>query len=88
MDLLTPELARSVEVVATVWHSCGPVYLIEYEKDGLLVPEGDERGFAEALWRLRTKPGLATRLGTAGREKVRRDYELGVVGQRLLSVLS
>jgi len=66
----------------------GPLHLIEHEKDGLLVAEGDERGLAEALWRLRTEPGLAARLGAQGREKVRRDYECGLVAERLRAVLT
>jgi len=34
----------------------GVRHLIEHEKDGLMVPEGDDEGLAEALWRLHADP--------------------------------
>jgi glycosyltransferase involved in cell wall biosynthesis len=65
----------------------GPRHLISHGDDGLLVPEGDEQALAQALWRLHTEPGLGERLGARGREKVRRDYSLRDVAERLLAVL-
>ena len=75
--------ARPVVAFATG----GPRYLIEDEVDGLLVPEGDESALGEALWRLRSEPGLAARLGMAGREKVRRLYLVGPVAAQLMAML-
>ena len=66
----------------------GVRHLIEHEHDGLLVEEGDERGLAEALWRLRSNPEFAACLGARGREKVLRDYELEVAVGRLWEVLT
>jgi glycosyltransferase involved in cell wall biosynthesis len=66
----------------------GPRHLISHGEDGLLVPEGDEQALAQALWRVHTEPGLGERLGARGREKVRRDYSLRDVAERLLAVLA
>jgi glycosyltransferase involved in cell wall biosynthesis len=66
----------------------GPLHLITHEVDGLLVPEGDESALAEALWRVQTEPGLARRLGAAGREKVSEHYLVGPVVDQLMKVLS
>ena len=43
---------------------------------GLLVPAGDPLALAEALAQLADQPALATRLGEAGRERVRRHFSL------------
>jgi len=66
----------------------GPLHLISHEVDGLLVPEGDETALAEALWRVQTEPGLAQRLGAAGREKVRQNYLVGPVADGMMKVLA
>jgi glycosyltransferase involved in cell wall biosynthesis len=59
----------------------GPSYLVEHEKDGLLVTEGDTHGLAEALWRLRSDPDLCRRLGEAGFAKVQAFTAERVAGQ-------
>ncbi len=41
---------------------------------GLITPEGDAEALAAALARLRDEPGLALRLGRAGRERVQARY--------------
>src|SRR5579859_4999460 len=43
---------------------------------GLLVPAGDPLALAEALARFADQPALASRLGEAGRERVRRQFSL------------
>jgi glycosyltransferase involved in cell wall biosynthesis len=43
---------------------------------GLLVPAGDPLALAEALAQLADQPALASRLGEAGRERVRRHFSL------------
>ena len=47
----------------------GGHYLIEHEKDGLLVPEGNVAQLADALRSLRQDPDLCRRLGEAGLAK-------------------
>lgn len=44
--------------------------VVDHERDGLLVPFGDVNGLADAIRTLVDDPALASRLGTAGREKV------------------
>jgi glycosyltransferase involved in cell wall biosynthesis len=66
----------------------GVNYLIENERDGLLVPEGDEEALAEALDRLWRDEALGRRLGEAGYAKVCRTYEAGRVASALLGALA
>lgn len=62
--------------------------LIEDSHSGLLVPEKDEIALADALSRLLDDPQLAGQLGQAGREKVRRAFDLDHVTDQLLHLLA
>jgi glycosyltransferase involved in cell wall biosynthesis len=57
--------------------------LVEHERTGILVPPGDPRALADALARIAREPGLARRMGTAGRQKVMAEFDLAE-GSRLL----
>lgn len=61
-----------------------PAQLIEHDRNGLLVPEGDTEALADALHRLASSVELCRRLGEAGYEKVVRGYEAGDVTKLLL----
>jgi glycosyltransferase involved in cell wall biosynthesis len=50
--------------------------LVQDGEEGLLVPPGDPGALTEAIRRVMEDPDLADRLGTAGREKVRRDHDI------------
>jgi glycosyltransferase involved in cell wall biosynthesis len=50
--------------------------IVRHEREGLLFPRGDTAGCAAALVRLFREPGLAARLGAAGRDRVRARYRL------------
>lgn len=65
-----------------------PAHLIEHDVDGLVVPEGDIEGLAEALLRLAESPDLCRRLGEAGYAKVVAHYEAGKVTRHLLEQLN
>jgi glycosyltransferase involved in cell wall biosynthesis len=62
--------ALGLAIVAT--DESGMHDFIESDRDGLLVPVGDETALAAALLRLCDDPALAFGLGTAAREKVQK----------------
>jgi|GEM_PF-942864 len=64
-----------------------PASLVRHEQDGLLAPEGDEAALAAALRRLANDPALCERLGRAGFERVRAEFDAYGVTARLLAVL-
>jgi glycosyltransferase involved in cell wall biosynthesis len=53
---------------------------------GLLAAPGSGRGWADALRRLAAEPGLAARLGAAGRAEVAAVYAMEVVADRYLAL--
>jgi glycosyltransferase involved in cell wall biosynthesis len=60
--------------------------LIHPEETGLLVPFGDVTALAAAIRRLITEPGMAARLGEAGRREVLEHYTWDHTYRALLSV--
>jgi glycosyltransferase involved in cell wall biosynthesis len=68
-------MAMGLPVVAT--RHGGIPEAVLHERTGLLVDEHDVAGLAAALARLAADPALAARLGRAGRERVRAEFELG-----------
>jgi glycosyltransferase involved in cell wall biosynthesis len=57
---------------------------IEEGVSGLLVAEGDTRAMAAAMLKLSEEPGLAARMGAAGRSKAERFYTWPAERARLL----
>ena len=53
----------------------GPAWVIRHESDGLLVRCGDVDGLAAALLRLEGDGELRRRLGAAGRERTRTEFD-------------
>ena len=72
--VLMEAMALGVACVAT--RITGVPELIEDEREGLLVPPGDEVALASAIERLMLDPGLADRLRANAQSKVLRDYDL------------
>lgn len=64
--------ASGLPVIAT--RHAGIPEVVEHERTGLLVNEGDIDGMAEYIVRIADEPELATRLGKAGCEKINSDY--------------
>ena len=60
-------MASEVPIVST--DVGGIPYLLEHERDALLVPPGDDEAMARAVRRVLTEPGLAARLSANGRTK-------------------
>ncbi|MBY0230968.1 MAG: glycosyltransferase [Gemmataceae bacterium] len=67
-------MATGLPVVATAVG--GNPEMVRDGAEGLLVPRGDDRACAAALSRLLGEPGLARRLGEAGRRRVEERYRL------------
>ena len=54
--------------------SAGSAKVLEHERTGLVVANGDVNGFADALLRLAGNPALRDALGTRARETVEREF--------------
>jgi glycosyltransferase involved in cell wall biosynthesis len=63
--------------------SAGSAKLLENERTGLVVPNGDVNAFAAAIVRLAADPNLSSALGSAAREYVERNYSWGQAAERL-----
>jgi glycosyltransferase involved in cell wall biosynthesis len=81
---LLEAMALGLPVVASA--AGGNPELITDRETGLLVPLEAPREWARALDLLLGDPGLAARLGRAGRELVRRDYTLERTAERTEAV--
>ncbi len=68
--------------------SAGSAKLLEHERTGLVVPDGDVPAFAHALLRLAADPGLGATLGRCARELVEREYSWGGAAERLEGIYS
>lgn len=62
--------------------------VIEHERTGLLVPEGDPRAMADAIARLLRDSALADRLGTSARERAIAEHGQALMRQRYDALLS
>jgi glycosyltransferase involved in cell wall biosynthesis len=63
--------------------SAGSAKVLEHERTGLVVPDGDVRGFADAVLRLASNPGLSEALGRTARETVERDFSWERAAERM-----
>lgn len=77
-------MARGKPVVATAVGGTGEAVLDG--ETGLLVPPGDPKRLATAIGLLLADPGLAERLGRAGRDRARSHYSEEAMTQRILEL--
>jgi glycosyltransferase involved in cell wall biosynthesis len=84
-NVLVEAMASGVPVVST--RISGIPELIEDGRNGLLVEAGDAVGLSEAIKRLLTDPQLASRLASAGRLTVEREFDLAVNSRRVADLL-
>lgn len=63
--------------------SAGSAKVLEHERTGLVVPNGDVSGFASALLRLAADPGLAEALGRAARATVEQEFSWDSAAARM-----
>jgi glycosyltransferase involved in cell wall biosynthesis len=71
-NVVLEAMAAGIPVVAT--RVGGVPEIMEHERTGLIVPSRDPAAMADGIERLLRDPLLRTRLGTAGRERVSRDF--------------
>jgi colanic acid/amylovoran biosynthesis glycosyltransferase len=79
--------AMAMELPVVTTRITGIPELIEDGTDGLLVPPGRVDALTDALDRLVRAPEERYRMGAAGREKVRADYDVARSARRMRSVL-
>lgn len=60
--------------------------IVEHERTGLLVEPADVNDLAAAIRRLASDPGLADRVGRAGREHARREFSWDAIMNRLVAL--
>ncbi len=82
---LMEAMSCSLPVVAS--DLSGIPELVETERTGLLTRPGDARDIAVALERLHASPELRKRLGRAGRERVRGEFNLRKSAERLADLI-
>ncbi len=63
--------------------SAGSAKLLEHERTGLVVTNGDVSGFADAVLRLAAEPALGERLGSNAREVVEQDFSWERAAERM-----
>jgi glycosyltransferase involved in cell wall biosynthesis len=78
-------MARRLPVVSTTLPSV--LEAIEDGREGLVVPPRDPEALAGALGTLLEDPGLRARLGEAGRERVKREFDRAVLSALPYEVL-
>jgi len=66
--------------------SAGSAKLLEHERTGLIVPDGDVGAFAAAIVRLAADPAYSDALGNAARDYVERNYSWDQAAERLEKV--
>lgn len=60
----------------------GALDFVEHERNGLLVEPRSSTAIASAIRRLLSTPGLSEKLGRAARERIERDFDIRVCGDR------
>jgi glycosyltransferase involved in cell wall biosynthesis len=63
--------------------SAGSAKMLEHERTGLVVANGDARAFADAVLRLAGDPQLAEKLGNTARETVAREFSWDRAAERM-----
>jgi len=66
--------------------SAGSAKVLEHDRTGLVVANGDVNGFADALLRLAANPALGEELGRRAREMVEREFSWEKAAEKMESV--
>lgn len=60
--------------------------IVRHEKEGLLVPPGDEEALSAAVERLISNPDLARSMGRSARARAEREFDQGVAARRMAEI--
>lgn len=60
--------------------------IVRHEKEGLLVPPGDERALARGIEKLLSEPDLARSMGRSARARAEREFDQGVMARRVVEI--
>ena len=82
--VLMEALASGTPVIATQLAGVGE--LVEHGTSGFLVPAGDAEGLAEAIRKMAADPGGRAAMGSAGRDKVRAEFNIRIEAARIAAL--
>jgi len=85
-DGIPQKLLNYMAASKAIISSAGSAKLIEHERTGLVIPNGDVEAFARAILRLAANPSLACELGLAARQHVTANYSWEQAAERIEGV--
>ena len=83
-NALLESMAAGVSIVSTDY--VGARELVVDGDQGFLVPLNDDQAMADRVIRLLDDPGLRSRMGRAGADRVKREFSAQVMGERLEAI--
>jgi glycosyltransferase involved in cell wall biosynthesis len=85
-DGIPQKLLNYMAAAKAIVSSAGSAKVIEHERTGLVIPNGDAEAFSRAILRLAANPAYAQELGRAAREHVAANYSWEQAAERVESV--
>jgi glycosyltransferase involved in cell wall biosynthesis len=85
-DGIPQKLLNYMAAAKAIVSSAGSAKVIEHERTGLVIPNGDAEAFSRAILRLAANPAYAQELGRAAREHVAANYSWGQAAERVENV--
>ena len=82
-DGIPQKLLNYMAAAKAIVSSAGSAKVIEHERTGLVIPNGDVDAFAKAILRLAANPQYGQELGRAAREHVAANYSWGQAAERV-----
>lgn len=82
-DGIPQKLLNYMAAAKAIVSSAGSAKVIEHERTGLVVPNGDIDAFARAILRVAANPSFAQELGLAAREHVAQNYSWEQAAERV-----
>jgi glycosyltransferase involved in cell wall biosynthesis len=82
-DGIPQKLLNYMAAAKAIVSSAGSAKVIEHERTGLVIPNGDVEAFARAILRVAANPAFAQELGLAAREHVAKNYSWEQAAERL-----